>query len=106
VTAPDEALEEGVALGALGYAGNPRVLPRDADAGVPRDERQEAGLTVGEAVLDDGLNALEDVEVARWRPFRFLPSPKATARLAAARAESHAREGVWGAVSIAARCAP
>jgi hypothetical protein len=64
VSAPDEALEEGVALGALGDAGKLRVLPRDADAGVPHDERQEAGLTVGEAVVGAGSQANDSNSLA------------------------------------------
>lgn len=58
VSTPHETVEEGVALRALSDADDLRVLPRDADAGVPHDERQEPGLTFSEAVLDDRLNAV------------------------------------------------
>jgi hypothetical protein len=56
VAAPHEAVEEGIALGALGDTGDLRVLPRNADAGVPHDEPKKPGLTLGEAVLDDRVN--------------------------------------------------
>jgi hypothetical protein len=54
VATSDEAVEEGVALRALGDAGDLRVLPRDADAGMPHHERQEPRLALGESVMHDG----------------------------------------------------
>ena len=57
VAASHETVEKSVAFGALSDAGESGVLPRDADAGVPHDELQEPRLTLGEAVLDDGLDA-------------------------------------------------
>ena len=38
-------------------AGKARVLPFDAHAGMPHHKHQEPRLTLGEAVLDDGLDA-------------------------------------------------
>ena len=38
-----------------------RVLAHDADAGVPRDEDQEAGLTLGESARCDRLNGVLEV---------------------------------------------
>src|SRR5690606_40142705 len=52
-----EAVEEGVALGALGDAGNLRVLPWHTDAGVPHDEFEEPCLALGEPMVDDGPDA-------------------------------------------------
>ena len=57
VATPDELVEEGVALRPVRDAGEARVLTRDADAGVPHDEHEEARLTLREAEFDDGLNA-------------------------------------------------
>jgi hypothetical protein len=47
ITTPDKLVEERVALRPVRDAGNARVLPRDADAGVPHHEYQEPRLTVG-----------------------------------------------------------
>ena len=67
---------------------NLRVLPRDADAGVPHDEHQEARLTLGEAVLDDGLDALRGaIAIARQRDdviAQLLGQAASTASAAAA----------------------
>jgi hypothetical protein len=59
VATSHQAVEEGIALRALGDAGDLRVLPRDAHAGMPHHERQEPRLPLGESVIHDGLDAGE-----------------------------------------------
>lgn len=58
VAASDELVEEGIALRPLRDACEARVLPRDADAGVPHHDYQEARLTLGKAEFGDGLDAI------------------------------------------------
>lgn len=69
-----EPREERVALpAAIGDAGEARVLPRNADAGVPHDEHEEARLAFGEPHVGDGADLLVRCGCIGFDGVRMVP---------------------------------
>jgi hypothetical protein len=83
VTSLHELLEKRIAsLAAVRDAGEACVLARDAHAGVPHHEHEEARLALGEAESDDRLDPFVESQYqnsSATPPWRLLPPAPAAA---------------------------
>jgi hypothetical protein len=77
VLEPHELSEELPRLGAVDDAAEARVLARDADASVEHHRRQKPRLTLGEALLGDGLDAFIECHLSSSSTtLGVLPPPR------------------------------